>query len=725
MSQASCLDSVIYMVDAATSAEQPGQRRIVVNINSRSVVRAGWFRQAASLKHFLVSTTGVARCQTSVIYVSDSGSKRAIGLRIEFEVRCPAGNEERVAEALCDDPNPGLVLIGKVKEWVRESIGRQPAAFIDKFFEAKAELESRLSERALAETGLNMSAEIFLCGEEDVPRHIQLGPVLLPVKLLDYDEPLDVMLQAELVLDQENMVNAVAYRADGMRIDEVVQESALRYLKENVSLRQFYGQFDSVRAGLKEYLNAVLKTLGRSVQSLDIEYDGTVPSEPYETLEEVEYRVMGHAEPIIVNSAMQVSVNDYATYLSSGSPQLDSWLKESFEQVVQQTLSNKTYGDILLELDQVARDIRNRMNFRAASIGCAIQQHPVITNRIVESWFNGFNIMVEDSFETSLEGLSINLRVEATALLKQLQGVKQYVSRVMDIPQLMEKRALDEMRQTMLTIHPERLCARPTLSEMDGEESWKVLLGRKVREVLARDFDAEVISVSVEMTDAEFIKWLKELRHETVSFEAEVSSHSPHSTGPIIFSGDCQIEDISREGWEKVWSSGFDINKLKGKVINTLQSGMETRADVDLAYSNGEAAEKVKSEIELLVTNYALRELGLVVKVCNVRRRSTEIEKKAREAEQANELLRIEMLHKLEQRMIQLIANGGREDELAQVQKSISLLQAHRPNSVLQPGSVDRQTRPPGPGERVGASTPGHDDVQDDEKIPAGHVVGN
>jgi hypothetical protein len=725
MSQASCLDPVIYRVDAATQAERPGEKRVVVNINNRSAVSAGWFRPASSLKYFLVSTRGGARCQTSVIYVSDSANERAIGLRVQFEVRCAEGREERVAEALCDDPNPGAVLMDKVREWVREYISQQPTAFINRFFEAKVELESHLSARALAETSLDMNAEIFLCGEEEVVRYVQLGPLMFSVKLRDYDEPLNVSLRAELITDQENMINAVAYRADSTRLDELVQEHTRQYFAEKVNLHQFYGEPESVEAGLKEYLDEVLKVLGRRVQTLHIEYDRDVPLEPYEVEEEVEYRAAGHAEPIIIRNAMRMSVRDYAAYLNSNSPEPGAWLKENFKQVVQQTLSDKAYVDILLELDLAARDIRNKVSFRAAGIGCAIEQHLVITNHLVETWLNGFNIRAEEAFETGLEGFCVRLKVEAVAMLTQLQVIKQYVSRGLDISKLMEKRMLDEVRQTTLTIHPERLYGRTVLAEPDGEESWKALLGRRIREVLVRDFDAEVISVSVELIDAEFIKWLRDLRRETISFEAEVSSHSPHNTGPFIFYGDCQVEDIFHEGWEKVWSMGFDINQLKGRLINALKSGMETRADADLAYLNSETAEKIKGEIERFVTNHARHELGLIVKVCNVRRKPTELEKKMREAKLANELLRIEMLHKLEQRMIQLIANGGREEEISQVQKSISTLQAYSPNNVAQMSNLDRQTLPTEPNGRARASALENSDVHDNQESRTGHVTGN
>jgi hypothetical protein len=714
MSQASCLDPVIRTADAVTQAARPGEKCIIINANTRTAISAVLARQAPALKYFLVSTNGAARCQTFVIYFGDTDGGRASGLRVGFNARCGEGREEHVAEALCDDPSPGAVLVGKIKAWVREYVGRRPEAFIGRFFEAKGELEARLTARALAETGLEVTAEVSLCSEEEVARHARFGPVRLSVALRDFAGPLDVTLQAELVVEPEDPINAGAYRADVLRVEELVRESARQYFKEQVGVQRFHAQPATVVAELKEHLNVALRPLGRSVQTLDLDYDrdirsldhhGGMPTTPYETREEVECHVTGHAAPFIVSSAMQLSITDYATYLASGAPPLDAWLRENFEQVVRQTLS-------LLELEPVTRDIRNRMSSSAASIGCAIQQQPFITNGSIENWRNGSTLVAAATCETGLAGFRVGLRFEAVAVLTQVQGVRQYLARGLDLTRLMEQRALDEIRQTMLTLHPERLYARSVAAETGSEESWKTLLGRKVRDMLAREFEAEIISASVELTETEFDQWLKDLRREPISLEAEIASHDPDSARPFVFQGDCQIEDIAHKGWDKAWPAGLDVDKLRRQLSNALKAGMETCADLNLTHPNGAAPAQVREEIARLITDYARDELGLVVKVSNVRRQPTDVENRVRAAELANELLRVDLLHKLEERLIQLIANGGSEEEIAQVQKSLTLLRAYRPHDATLTGGVDWQTTAPEPDGRAGVTVPDDDDAQ-------------
>lgn len=597
MSEANCLDPVIRKVDSVAQAERRGEKRVIVNAITRTAVSAGQVRQASALKHFLVSTTASARCQTSV-YFGDADGGRTGELCVELNASCAEGREERLAEALCDDPNPGVVFIGKIRGWVSEYIGKRPEAFIGRFFQAKGELQARIAARALAETGLEVTAEVSLCSDDEVTRQ-----------------------------------------------------------------------------------------LGRSVQTLELENKQNVPSlsshgsvtaESYEAREEVESHVTGHAAPFIVSSEMQLSVIDRATYLVAGSPPLGAWLKDNFEQVVRQTLG-------LLELEPIARDITNRMIVKAASIGCEIRQEPFIANGSIE---NCCNLSASVPCDTGLAGFRVGLRFEAVVVLTQLQGVRHYLERGLDLKTLMEQKALDVMRQTLLTLHPERLYARNVPA--GGEESWKILVGHKVREALVQTFDAEIISALVELTETEFDRWFKELRREPINFEVEIALHDPNRAGTLIFHGDCQIEDIASGGWDKVWPAAWDVDRLKRQLSNAVKAGMETRTDLDLACMDGTTSEGVRDAIARLVTDYADDELGLTVKVSNVRRQPTDVEKKVRAAELANQLRRLDLLYKLEERLIQLIANAGSDEEIAQVQKSLTLLRAHRPHDAAASTCAER-----------------------------------
>jgi hypothetical protein len=675
MSQTNCLDTLIQEVDAATQATRPGTKRVVVDVNRRSAVSLDWFRSAASLKYFLVSTVDVAYCQATVIYIDHADQGKAVGLRVELAASCTEGREDKVAESLCGDPNPTAEFNTKIREWVREFLNQQGLAFLEAFSTARIDLGSHLAERALAELGLDLTAEVSLPGGENVISNFNFGPVDLLVDLLD-GPPQQISLKAELTTS--HLVDAIAYRGN-TRVDDLVEQITRRYFRENVRLSQLYGQSDEVVSGLKDHLNEGLRTMGQRVKGLDLECEKKVPQGSGHLEEQIEYGLPGHSEPLIVRSVAQVIVQDHANYVSSGTLNLAEWFRENLEQSLAEVLPGRTYESIMRELGPLTRDIRNKMNFKAAEIGCSIQQQLTITSAKIEGWLKGFEIVTEDSFETTLEGIRARLKVTVNALLRQAGEVNDYLGRGIDLRDLLERKINDEVRQTVMTIHPERLYVRRAFLESgDEQEPVKSLLRRKLQEMLTRDFHAEVISVVIESTDREFIKWIDDLRRENISFEAEVSSHRPHNKGPFIYFFDCQIVDISDKGWETVSAAAFDIGKLKAELTNALKSALETHGDLDLAYSNDEAAEKVKKKIVVLIKEYASREFGLSVKVSNVRRKATEIERRMREARMANELVRVDMLRKLEHHVLQLIANGGKDEEIDQWQKRIAVLRSYK-----------------------------------------------
>src|SRR5689334_5690375 len=127
MSQTNCLHSLIHEVDAAIPATEPGDKRVVFHVELRRIVTLERFRPTGSVKYFLVSTTAVANCVVAVIHVVDNGDHgKAIGLKVEMEARCPAGNEEKIVETLGGNENPSAALFAKIREWSREYLSQQP-----------------------------------------------------------------------------------------------------------------------------------------------------------------------------------------------------------------------------------------------------------------------------------------------------------------------------------------------------------------------------------------------------------------------------------------------------------------------------------------------------------------------------------------------------------------------------------------------------------------------
>ena len=677
MSQTNCLYELIHEVDAATPLTAPGDKRVGFHVGLQRIFTSRLFRPADNMvKYFLVSTTAVANCVVSVIHVVDNGERgRAVGLKVELEVRCPAGNEERVVEAFAGDPNPSAVLAAKIREWSREYLSQQPNFFAS-FAVGLLDLETHLTAKARAEIGLDVLVEISLYHDPTETYTTSVGPLDLQVELRDHTGLFRVRLIAELAAD--NLIDAVAHRGERENFSDEVRQGAQRYFAETVSVAQLFRERDHVAAGLKEYLNERLRAVGQRVQTLRLETDETVHQQVIEVSQRVEYKGLAQPEPIIVTDVARISVQDYGIYLGSNTPDLSQWLAHTLNEVTQETLNGKSYPNILVELRAISRDITNQISSRAGAIGCGIQQHVTITSPTLDRWSKEIEIATEEAFATLFERFQVRLKIVVSVALIYPEKAIAYLERGMDLPDLLKRRISDEVRRVLLGVHPIRLCERIISSEEPSEEPVKVVLDRSVRERLVRDFDVEPISVSIEIMDTGFSKSLNNFWNENIVFDAELFSQNTREGSPVVYSFDCQIDEMTSEGWKRTAVAGFDFPRFKTQLINALKGELENYDPAEVGGGvTRESAVRVKEGITALVTHYALAEFGLELRIRSVRRKITEAERKFRESAAANELERIELVRKLESDVLKLIAAGTKAEELARWRARIAELKAY------------------------------------------------
>lgn len=680
MSQTDCLNPVIREVDAATQPTETSQQRVVLDVQRKRVVPA-WSHVPDAVKYFLVSTNLEANCVVPVIYVVDNGDQgKAIGLKVGLTVRCPQGNQEKIVVALAagTDPNvnPTTVFVGKIREWSREYLGRQTAAFFESFAGTKLQLAAYLGDRALNEIGLDLVAEVSLYGDESAVGSTSLGPWDLQVEPRDYQGLFNVRMVAQLAPD--NLVDAVAYRGERVSLSDLVRQCTHRYFSESVSVAQLFRELDTVAVGLKLYLNECLKPMGQRVQTLRLETAETIRPQNSEVHQRVEYKGLGQPEPIFVTDVAKLSVQDYGTYAGSHTPDLDQWLAQTLKEVTEEALNDKTYANILLELSSITRDISNKISFKAAAIGCGIQQQLTISSPTLAQWSKDFEVATEETYATRYERFQIGLKISVRAVLRRPDDAISYLARGMDLSDLLKKKLNDEARRVLLSVHPIRLCERITSNTPSSEEPVKVILDRGIRERLLHDFNAEPISISIETLDSGFTKSLNNFWNENITFDAELFSQNLRHSGSAVYSFDCQIEEITDRGWEIAAAAGFDFLRFKTQLVNALKSELENHDSADAGdVTNSEAAVRIKKKLAELVTAHARDEFGVGLRIRSVRRKTTEAEKRLREAAVANDLARIELVRKLEHDVLQLIANGARAEEIAAWRTRIAELKAY------------------------------------------------
>jgi hypothetical protein len=724
--QPTWLNAVIQEVSSSTKTRPVGEKIVVIDTSKRIAIERSlidtWFRPHTSTRCFLISNNYSGKFAEGRIPVllSDFAVERTLPLEIKIEASCAHGREDRVAEALFDGPQPGVVLNGLIDRWVRDYTKPQLAAFIDNYFDRKAFLEAYIASRALKEVGLTLKVSISL-NEGSVGRldSVKVGPASLSVRLKDYDRAHGLKMETELLIDERHKINAILCRLDEAGLTEQVSQHLKRYFAERVTLREFYNEFNKMgfKLGLLNYLNEALKTVGRRVQFIDLDREerggDSLPLQFYSAQRDLSYKIDEHPEPVIVRNTVQMICRDYASFKISGSPNLDTWISENLEQVVGRVLFGKKYIDLLLDFKPLEREIKNKLRFRAATIGYEIQQLITIPDLEPYKWLENFPITADRTFETSLAKFPVRLDIAVTSRIRTLQDISDYLHRRQNVPSEMKEAMLDQIQESLHEIHPEHFYLRFKFYEKG--EPVKQLLERKIREVLVSKFNAEIISVKLEIADTEFTQWFDKLQAEMAEFTVELNPHDPRDEGPVVFRGDFQIESIHPDGWEKLQLVRWDISQIKTQFVKNLQSLMETRRIQDLAYRTPEDAENIRNTVARFARDYVLDKFGLLINIGSVRREITneEVELKKRskrvrdkewDAQVLIEEMRIQEIYKLQQYLIQLRVSGGRATEIAETEEKIAILKAHRPSSIThaderswqsQLTQADKQSLPP------------------------------
>ncbi len=689
MAQTYPLDAVIRIVDQSARATPPAEKIVVIDINKRKVTAASRFKPFRELKYFLVSNNldsrKVAESRASAITVTDFIHNRTISLNVSYLASCEAGNEQRVAEALFEEPHPGAVLNNLITRWVKDFVNsRQAAEFIDNYYNGqKGELEAQLTARAMTEVGLSLQVKLSLMGEP-LRALLNLGPVHFPVRVKDYAREQDLKLTAELQINDSYRINAVLTQSRNIILDALCKEEVCRYFAEHVSLQQFYSELnkDGVTTGLIQHLNGKLKAIGRQVRFISLEGKLVGLARVfYEAKPDIVYDIQEYPEPVIIKNSIQMQLYDVAKYLKAETPNLDTWVEEKLEQIIHQVLFGKKYIDLLLRFEPIEREIKERISLEADAIGYSIKQLITIPDLPPYIWLNNFLVEAEGAFETKLSKFEVKLNIIVTAKINRLADIEHLLNSRQDVPGLMKAAILSETRQFLHKIEPERFYMRFSFSDKEKEKSIEEVLIGRIKARISGEFHAEVVDVIPKIVDTEITERFYELQKNINDFKIELLSPHPEDIKPIVFTGKFKVEAVHYNGWYKFQSTNTDLAGIRKALEDFLTAEMSTLPHHVLKYKSYSDQKMLEETVARLAARYTVEEFGLVIKLNTVRRQITELEIGSKSVIQGV----AEKIIELKQQLTDAIAGGEREDKIQKLKQTIAELEEMVPTGVLTP----------------------------------------
>jgi hypothetical protein len=699
MAQTYPLDTVIQVVTADFRVTSPDQHVVVIDAESRravgiidvhgktSLAKSGIFGRLKVRKYFLVSNNSdrrnEAEGQAPPFPLRDFAHKWTLNLRPSYLVSCSPGNEAQVAQALCNGSHPGAVLNESITKWLKDFAAAQPADLIENFYSRKSELETHVAVRAMAEAGLNLQVILRLESESEAFKPIKIPARHFPVRFKDYDKEQDLKLEAEVQIDPERKIYAVLHHHQIHRIADLISTTTREYFAARVTLHQFHSALSAptLKAELTTHLNSTLRPFGRQIAFISLENkNGDLPTRTanafFEAKENVEFdEIQEYDKPVLVKNTVQMSLQDYALFKNGGVEDLNKWLKDNLREIIRQVLFGKRYIDLLIGFAPLEKEIKETLSLRAEAIGYSIKQLITVPDLKPYEWLENIPLEISREYETSIPKFPVNLAVVVTARIRRLEDIESYLNRRQDVPQLMEQAIVQETRQILHGIDPERFYMRFTYSETE-EMAVEEALKQSIQKRLEDQFKADIISIVLKMLDTEITEIWSRLEKSEGSLEIQLPSFS--DIEGVTYRGRIRVEAIHAKGWNRFRTANPDIERLCRRLEEHVLARLGTFAGADLVYTNLEGQLEVERVIEDLIKRFAVEEFGLVIRVNSIRRDVTLIESNVKELIQG----KLAALKELEHQRIVEIKNGGTAERIKAIEDRMTKLESELPSNV-------------------------------------------
>lgn len=568
------LDRVIRKVEKAEASAKNKANSLseivkTIDKQKKEVLGTIPFFSGQNIVYYLVSNTNdasnVAERKDLLIEVTDFAKDRKLRISMAYRASCPPGNEQQVALVLGGDDSPGDELDKKIKRWLAEFTDERASEFIDNYYSQVEGLQTSLKRIAREEVGLKIDFRISLDQEKHL-EPVKIGPTEITVYVSDSDDPLDLQLQTELIVD--NPVKAISNLDSGWLISlvKLTKEEIKKYLLEKTTISQFYYELkDTVRNGLVSHLDSVLRDKGRRVGYLSLNSktisSSPVPKELVEIQCTVDCKVQKYAGLVSVENTLQMLPQDVRRYISAQSPNLQAWVENKLERIIKTLLLEKKYVDLLLDFQKESQKIKQAMQTEAESIGYAVQHIvslPQLEHSIIKE-----KLEIQDEnqeFSTNVAGIKVSLNIAVSAKFENFEKIEDYLNQTVDqLKKLMREIVNSTTREILRTIDPERFYMRFYEPQKDDNGSLREIsveqeLKLGIQTALEDRFGAKVLRVVPIPQQTDIIDYLQRLMGMVGSFKCEV----PSLTGgePVTFQGDFKILGIEQGSWY-IFQSAF------------------------------------------------------------------------------------------------------------------------------------------------------------------------
>jgi hypothetical protein len=691
------LDDVIRIVDE-TEAKSfiPSATKKLIFIDrkeGKALDKKPLFDLRGSLvRHIVCNENGsdnVAKSEISNRKIEDKKGNLAIGFALAYTVRCPVGNESRVAERLFDveGKNPSSVLeehlVRAMNAFMEERYQQNPIAFCKEYPRSKEHMQDYIEKRINTNIGLRIESIVKLDYEDKV-QDIKVDKHT-SVMSCDCEEYLKLHIQANLTIDEENKIYAIIHYPNRSHLEILVEKDIQVWIRKNGNMHDVVYDSPILKSQLITHLNMTLSSYGRKVDFLTLNPDITVRMPEFKPFRhDIVAEIRQYGEVTVENQFdVEPIRKNIITYRSMGfhtPADVESYLKLSLSRIIEKELFNLSYIKVLTNLDKFQRDVRQQFQETANQLGYDVKLFSSIPDlepiRLVNE---GFTISLSDGgsnteFSTSFNFIKVKLDVRLSGKLQDLKIIENHLVARTDLRDLMRARIRNILEEMLLVTTPNEFYLHFEQGE-NQQESVRSKIINTLSKILCVEFGISISNLIPILLETDLQRSMFSLLKERGNFSVNMSSLRDNED-EYTLTGDFRVINIDPNNFQVFLMQPASIEVIQEKLARSLASRLNMLSmDQQVFFDIGHFDEMLKI-VQKMSYDFMAKQFGIIVIVDSISRERTNIEKALLQENIDDKLSQIEQIkadkHNL--REIKKLEVVNRFNDLTAKQEDISVI---------------------------------------------------
>jgi hypothetical protein len=641
------LDNVIRIVDeteAKTVITSETKKLILIDRKEKkAIAKKSFLDFRTAVTHFVVlnenSRDNVAKSEIINRKIVDRNGDLSIGFTLEYSVRCPVGNESRVAEKLFDaeGKTPGVVLeeylVHYMHTFVEERYKHNPHDFCRQYPQSKEQMREYIETHTSERTSLRVEVQIKLDYENNlqnvkIDSHTQIMPC-------NCEEYIKLHYQSSLIVDNANRIYAIVYYPNRSQLDGIVEREIQSWIRQKGTMHDIVYSSPTLKSSLITHLNGVLSPFGRRIDFLTLSVDESLRMPEFKPLQhDVEAEIRQYGKVIVKNQfdiePIKSQIVVFREMGLSDRKILEEYLKTSLERIIEKVAFNLSYIKVLTELESFQDEIRREFQVTANKIGYDVKLFSSIPNlEPIRLMNEGFTVNLSDGdgnteFSTSSNFIKVKLDLRVSGKLKDLKIIENYLVARVDILDLMRNRIRDCIEENLLSVSPNDFYLHFDHG-VNNEESVKSKIQFEVSQILNEQFGISISSIIPILLETELQNGMFALLKKRGRFQVNIASLKDNDV-EFILSGEFRITNVDPNNFQVFLMQPASMEVIQEALGKSLESRLEMLRTKELVFVHGSHFTEMLKLIQSMAHELMCQQFGLIVVVDNIKRERSKYE---------------------------------------------------------------------------------------------------